>query len=131
MRSISYPQFRIVQSNTAEGLTEELNRALEELKEFDPDVTFEGLIARIAYRKEDESIPESLSEEYEAKGVNLCCEDCPYFERIKKKDGTDDLRKKIGKCPFAKNGISYKDSKACPTLFEMLNDGEVKLCLAD
>lgn len=92
MRSISYPQFRIVQSNTAEGLTEELNRALEELKEFDPDVTFEGLIARIAYRKEDESIPESLSEEYEAKGVKLCCEDCPYFERIKKKDGTDDLR---------------------------------------
>lgn len=40
-------------------------------------------------------------------------------------------RKKIGKCPFAKNGISYKDSKACPTLFEMLNDGGVKLCLAD
>lgn len=130
MKSISFPQYRIVQSNTAEGLTDELNRALEELKDYGPDVTFEGLIARISYTKYNEVVPESLSDEYEQKGVRLYCDDCPYFERIKKKDGTEDLRKKAGRCPFASRGVTYKDCKACDTLFEMINSGEVKLCSA-
>ena len=129
MKSKSYRQFRIVQCDTADELTIELNQILKDLAGCDPDVEFEGLTARVSFMVSEKPVPEDLAEEYEVKGVNLMCDDCPYFERMKKKDGTDDLRKKIGRCPFARSGITYKDSKACNTLFEMLNSGEVKLCL--
>ena len=128
MRSISYPQYRIVQSDTAKELTDELNAILKELKDYGPEVTFEGLTARVAYTLREDAIPESLADEYRVKGVNLYCEDCPYFERIKKRDGTPDLRKKIGLCPFASGGTTFKDCSACETLFKMINSGEVKLC---
>ena len=131
MKSISYPQFRIVQCDTAQELTEELNSILKELKDYGPEVTFEGLTAHISYMEHEDAIPENLVDEYKVKGVNLYCEDCPYFERITKKDGTVDHRKKIGLCPFASRGTTYKDCSACDTLFQMINSGEVGLCLKD
>lgn len=128
MKSISYPQFCIVEADSAQGLTEELNRILKDLKDKEPNVTFEGSrIARIAYMETDRNIPEELSDEYRLQGVKLTCDDCPYFERAKKRDGTEDLRKNFGTCPFY--GLEHKRSSACEKLFQMINSGEVKLCL--
>ena len=129
MTSISYPQFRIVEADTAQQLTEELNRIVKDLKDKNPTVTFDGyLIARITYTETVKDIPEALSDEYRLEGVNLTCEDCPYFERTKKRDGTDDMRKNFGTCPFY--GMEHKRGHACEKLFHMINSGEVKLCLA-
>ena len=130
MKSISYPQFRIVEADTAIELTEQLNRIVQDLKECKPEVTFDGLTARIAYQVTENDIPEDLSDEYQVQGVKLFCEDCPYFEPVKKRDGTSDLRKNFGTCPFSSNGIAHKKSHACEALFKMMNAGEVKLCLA-
>ena len=128
MKSISYPQFRIVESDTAQGLTEELNRIVKDLKDKNPQVTFDGsLTARIAYTETEHDIPEELSDEYRLQGVKLTCDDCPYFERAKKRDGSEDLRKNFGTCPFY--GLEHKRSSACEKLFQMINSGEVKLCL--
>jgi len=128
MTSISYPQFRIVEADSAQQLTEELNRILMDLKDKNPTVTFDGFrIARIAYTETVKDIPEALSDEYRLQGVKLTCEDCPYFERVKKRDGTDDLRKNFGTCPFY--GMEHKRGSACEKLFTMINSGEVKLCL--
>lgn len=130
MKSISYPQFRIVEADTAQELTETLNRIVMDLKECKPEVTFDGLTARIAYTVTERDIPEDLSDEYHAVGVRLLCEDCPYFKPLTKRDGTEDHRKSFGTCPFQNDGIAHRKMHACETLFKMLNAGEVKLCLA-
>ena len=128
MKSISYPQFRIVESDSAKDLTEELNRIVKDLKDKNPQVTFDGsLTARITYTVTENSIPEDLSDEYRIQGVKLYCNQCPLFERVLKRDGTPDYRKNFGTCPF--QGVVHKDECACEKLFEMMNSGAVKLCL--
>ena len=129
MISRSYQQFAIVAADSAQVLTDALNAKLYDLKDKNPTVTFEGLIARIQYT-ESEQVPESLAEEYEAQGVRLTCQDCPLFVPALKSDGTEDLRAKRGGCPYAEYKRTSKDSPACDEIFKMLNDGRVKLCLS-
>lgn len=130
MRCESYQQFAIVQGNSAQDLTEKLNAKLRELKTCFPKVEFDGLIARISY-VESVYIVEELSDEYELEGVRLTCQDCPYFEPILKRDGTKDKRVRWGDCPHAHYGRTARDSRVCSRLFEKLNSGEVRLCLAE
>lgn len=124
----SYQQFAIVTGDTAQQLTDRLNEKLIELSEKKPTVSFEGMIARISYTEEEDR-PESLADEYKAKGIQLSCQDCPFFGPIYKADGTIDKRIKYGDCQFAKYGRAFRDSMACETLFEKINSGEVRLCL--
>ena len=129
MKRVSYQQFAIVAGDTAQSLTEQLNEKLIQLKDKNPKVTFEGLIARISY-EESFDAPESLADEYEAQGVRLSCQDCPIFEPILKSDGSEDQRIKWGNCEYSNLGRTYRNSCACSRLFEMINNGEVTLCLA-
>lgn len=130
MRTESYQQYAIVSADSAQELTEQLNKTLKQLKCKYPKVTFEGLIARIQYT-ETVYIAEELSDEYELQGVKLTCQDCPLFEPIMKRDGTRDKRTKWGDCPHAHYGRTSRDSSVCSKLYEMINSGEVKLCLAE
>ena len=130
MISRSYQQFAIVAADSAQRLTEELNAELLRLKDKNPTVTFEGMIARIQYT-ESESVPESLAEEYEAQGVRLQCQDCPFFTPTLKADGSEDLRAKWGGCPFAEYKRTTRGALACDELFQRLNDGRVKLCVTE
>ena len=128
MRSRSYQQYAIVAADSAQTLTEQLNAKLIELRDKNPTVTFEGLTARIQY-VECEQIPESLAEEYETQGVRITCQDCPFFVPTYKADGTEDKRAKWGGCPFTEYKRTSKESRACDKLFQMMNDGRVKLCV--
>ena len=132
MRRESYQQFAIVAADSAQSLTEQLNAKLRELSSKRPQVTFEGLIARISYT-EDATFFEELSDEYEEVGIKLTCQRCPMFEPVLKADGTIDKRAKWGGCEYSPLGYGQttKQSKACSRLFEMINSGEVKLCLAE
>jgi len=130
MISKSYQQYAIVAADSAQTLTEMLNAKLVELADKNPTVTFEGMIARIKY-EERKNIPECLAEEYEAQGVRLTCEDCPMFVPTHKADGTIDQRAKWGGCPYNEHKRTSKCSRACDKLFEMLNSGEVQICLRD
>lgn len=125
----SYQQYAIVTSDSASALTDQLNAKMRELRDKRPTVTFEGMIARIQYT-ETEREPETLAEEYEARGVNLTCEDCPYFCPVTKADGSLDMRAKWGGCHLSENGHTDKRSMACDKLFEALERGEVKLCVS-
>ena len=129
MRRTSFQQFEIVRADSPTRLTEELNEKLYELRGKHPSVQFEGMIARISY-EETEEIFENLEDEYHAKGVSLTCAACPYFEPVKKADGTVDQRAKRGACPFAHYGMTSSDRPACDEMFRMLNEGRIKLCLA-
>ena len=129
MRQESYQQFAIVTADTAQQLSEQLNEKLYELRAKRPQVTFEGLIARISY-SESVSIPEDLVDQYELAGVRLRCGACPFFQPRLNMDGSEDKRAKWGACPCASYGQTSRTSMVCNRLFEMLNSGEVKLCLA-
>lgn len=129
MRSESYKQYAIVAADSAQILTEELNAKLKELKYKHPEVTFEGLIARISYT-ENFDIPETLGDEYELQGAKFCCEMCPYYEPILKADGTRDERVKYGDCQYSEYGRTFRDSRPCEMLWQSIKSGEVKLCLA-
>lgn len=132
MRRELFQQYAIVAADSAQSLTEQLNAKLRELQNKSPQVTFEGLIARISYMENVYSM-EELADEYEAVGIKLSCQDCPLFQPVRKMDGTIDKRAKWGGCEYAPLGFGQttKCSKACNRLYEMINSGEVKLCLAE
>lgn len=132
MRRECFQQYAIVAADSAQSLTEQLNSKLRELQDKRPQVTFEGLIARISYT-ENVYLMEELADEYEAVGIKLSCQDCPMFEPVRKMDGTIDKRAKWGGCEYSPLGYGQttKQSKACNRLYEMINSGEVKLCLAE
>lgn len=125
----SYLQYVIVQGDTAQQLTESLNQELYRLRYLHPEVTFEGLTARISYQANFVR-PLSLADEYEEVGVRFTCQDCPYFRPILKADGTEDKRVKWGDCEHAELGRTWRDCRACDHLFKALRSGEVRLCLA-
>ena len=128
MKSVSYQQYAIVATDSAHTLTEQLNAKLYELRDKRPTVTFEGFVARILY-EETETYPETLAEEYAVQGVRLTCEDCPYFVPAVNRNGTEDRRAKWGGCPISETGKTRKCSAACDELFQMINNGEVRLCI--
>lgn len=132
MRRECFQQYAIVAADSAQSLTEQLNSKLRELQDKRPQVTFEGLIARISYT-ENVYLMEELADEYEAVGIKLSCQDCPLFQPVLKMDGTIDKRAKWGGCEYSPLGYGQttKQSKACNRLYEMINSGEVKLCLAE
>lgn len=128
MKRVSYQQFAIVQADSAQQLTEQLNQKLYELREENPTVTFEGLIARISYYVTEEVEKKSSLETTQFK---FKCKDCPMFEPVRKKDGTADRRTTFGFCRFAEEGQTFTTSRACERLYEMIKDREVKLCLRE
>lgn len=130
MRTEIYQQFAIVASDSAQQLADQLNAKLYELRDKNPVVTFEGLIARISY-DETTRIKDCIQDDYYERGVRLSCQDCPLFSPVLKRDGTEDKRIKWGDCPHKEFGRTYRDSSACDKLFQMINSGEVRLCLAD
>lgn len=132
MRRECFQQYAIVAADSAQSLTEQLNSKLRELQDKNPQVTFEGLIARISYT-ENVYLMEELADEYEAVGIKLSCQDCPMFQPVRKMDGTIDKRAKWGGCEYSPLGYGQttKQSKACNRLYEMINSGEVKLCLSE
>ena len=100
MRRECFQQYAIVAADSAQSLTEQLNSKLRELQDKRPQVTFEGLIARISYT-ENIYLMEELADEYEDVGIKLSCQDCPMFQQVRKMDGTIDKRAKWGGCEYS------------------------------
>ena len=130
MRRDSFQQFAIVAADSAQLLTEQLNAKMYELRRKSPVVQFDGLTARISW-VETADFAEDITDEYKAVGIRLTCQDCPVFTPILKADGTVDKRIKYGDCPYATYGRTDKTSQACEKLYEMINNKEVRLCLAE
>lgn len=132
MKNERFQQFAIVSADSAQLLTEQLNEKLRELKDKNPTVTFEGMIARISYT-ENVTVPEGLDDEYEQAGIRLTCSRCPLFQPTRKSDGTIDKRAKWGGCEYSPLGFGQtsKTTRACNRLYEMINNEEVTLCLAE
>lgn len=132
MKSLVFSQYATVKANTAALFTTKLNEEIYKLKDKEPNVTFskaDPLVAYIEYT-ETEQRPETLDEFAALQGIKFVCEQCPCFEPILKADETIDERRKYGDCNFEGNefGRTLKTAPACPHLFELIQEGSVKLC---
>ena len=135
MKRSSYEQFAIVYADSASLFQQQLNEAVRFLREKHPVVKFSDTIPFYAQIKyvEDVKIPESVSDEYELMGVGFVCSQCPYFKPIKKANGNEDGRCKVGDCFYEGNefGRARRETPACEHLYELVREGSVKLCFTE
>lgn len=132
MKSLVFSQYAIVKANTAALFTTKLNEEVYKLKDKEPNVTFskaDPLVAYIEYTESEEK-PETVQEVAALEGIRFVCEQCPHFKPILKADETVDERCKYGDCDYDGNefGRTLKTSNACPHLFDLIQEGGVKLC---
>ena len=132
MKRSSYDQYAIVRSDSAPLFEKLLNEKIYELRDNYPEVKFSDsipLYAQIKYRKETIA-PETISDEFELVGACFVCGQCPHFVPATNRDGSLDLRCKVGDCTHPDNelGRANKTSPACDHLYELIQKREVKLC---
>lgn len=130
MQVSSVTQFAVVRGTTAEEFSESLNEKMRELKNNRPEVEFDGLTAYIKY-SEKVSRPECLADEYEILGISFHCCQCPAFIPRYKADGEPDHRCRKGGCPHTSFKRTRSDARACDLLYEMIRNGEVRLCFTE
>lgn len=133
MKNSVYEQFATVQEDSATLFDAKLNEKIRELKGFNPKVKFSDSIpfyAHIAYVVNDVT-PETLSEASEIEGVRFICAQCPFFRAALTADGEEDRRCKWGDCDHAEMGRTLKTSPACERLYELIREGDVKVCFRD
>lgn len=133
MKNSVFEQFATVHEDSASLFDAKLNEKVRELHAFNPKVKFSEQIpfyAHISYTV-TERIPETTAEASELSGVHFVCAQCPYFSPELKEDGEPDKRCKWGNCPHAEFKRTYKTSPACDKLYDLIKEGDVKLCFMD
>ena len=133
MKSSSYDQFAIVSADSASLFNQELNKEIYRLRDNHPTVHFSESIpfyAQIKYRV-DETEPETIAEASAVEGVSFVCLQCPYFQPATRQDGEIDRRVKWGECEHSELGRTLKTQPACEKLYELIKEGDVKLCFMD
>lgn len=134
MKRSSYEQFAIVAADSASLFTERLNAEIHRLRDNNPVVEFSEstspFYARIKYVVNSET-PETIAEASAVEGVSFVCLQCPYFKPATKADGEVDKRVKWGDCEHTELGRTIKTAPACERLYELIKEGDVKLCFMD
>ena len=134
MKRSSFEQFAIVSSDSASLFTEQLNAEIMRLKDNNPVVQFSEstspFYARIKYVIDTEA-PETIAEASAVEGVSFVCLQCPYFQPALREDGEIDKRVKWGGCEHTELGRTLKTAPACEKLYELIKEGDVKLCFMD
>lgn len=133
MRNSVYEQFATVHEDSASLFDARLNEKVRELRAFKPKVVYSDHIpfyAHVTYCV-NEQTPETVAEASEVNGVSFVCAQCPYFRPALTQDGEVDKRCKWGDCEHAEFGRTYKTTAACDKLYELIREGDVKLCFRD
>ena len=129
----SCSQFAIIRDRSASTFETKLNDRLRDLIDNDTTVTFgeigDDMIARISYTEKVEIQREELPPS--ETGIKFHCADCPNFSPVLNRLGEVDGRIKYGNCPHAAMGRTFKKTEACDVLYNMIINGEVRLCLND
>ena len=125
----SCSQFAIIRERSASTFEDKLNNRLAELVDDDTEVTFSDvdgdMVARIQYKKKVQY--ERREEPMSETGIRFTCADCPFLNAKGEVNG----RIKYGNCPYSEYGRTYKTTPACDVLYNMINNGEVRLCLSE
>lgn len=129
----SVKQFAIVTGDSAHDFSDALNKKLLELEGKDITIDFyeNFLGARIYWTEQIGEEPENIQEEYELVGAGFKCRQCPMFLETLKADGTHDARAKYGRCIDRNYAKVAADKCACEQLYQMIQEGDIVLCLAE
>ena len=133
MKHSVYQQFATIQEDSASLFDARLNEKVLELRDKNPKVTFSEHIpfyAHITYTV-DKDAPETIAEASAVEGVSFVCFQCPYFKPALREDGEVDKRVKWGGCEHTELGRTLKTQPACERLYELIKEGDVKLCFMD
>ena len=133
MRNSAYEQFATIHEESGTLFDIRLNEKVRELKAYNPKVKFSDSVpfyAHISYVV-NETIPETVAEASEIEGVRFVCAQCPYFEPARTQDGEIDHRHNYGDCPHAEIGRVKKTEPACDRLYQLIKEGDVRLCFND
>jgi hypothetical protein len=133
MKHSVYQQFATIQEDTASLFDARLNEKVHELRDRNPKVAFSEHIpfyAHITYTV-NEDAPETIAEASAVEGVSFVCCQCPYFRPALREDGEVDKRVKWGGCEHTELGRTLKTAPACERLYQLIKEGDVKLCFMD
>lgn len=133
MKHSVYQQFATIQEDSASLFDAKLNAKVLALRDHNPKVTYSEHIpfyAHITYTVNEET-PETIAEASAVEGVTFVCFQCPYFKAALREDGEVDKRVKWGGCDHTELGRTFKTSPACERLYELIKEGDVKICFMD
>lgn len=122
MKFMTLKQAKVIQSATAGGFEDELNAALREVAEKGAKYELQfnnnaGMCAYIVY-EERIQVAETLADEYELRGEEYRCSECPLFRP------SPDKRVKYTTCG---HGVRRCDANqwACEWFYEQLEKGGI------
>lgn len=118
MKYYEKKNYKIVYADSADEFEKDLNAAVNDLADYNPQVTIvgdrqKGFLAYLMY-EEDHKVPENAADELEVRGVCCTCSDCPHLKR------TTDNTKVTFPCEFAHYGTARMDSPACDHFYRDL-----------
>lgn len=116
-------QLKVIATRSAEEFEEQVNKAMYDLSEFEPELILRdspGFEAVIIYEKRFEVI-ETTADEFEAAGSVYYCRHCPFCE--KPMDG----RRTWAHCPYAPGNMTNIKNKACEYFYNELKAGRIEV----
>lgn len=120
MEKIKVPKFRTIEEGTAQAFDQALNAALEELAEYEPEITFvEKFCARLKYFPKNKVITESVRAEFALQGISYHCRNCPYLKIAQ------DRRVKYGSCKYSPTCRRNKNEEACELFYKWVSQNAV------
>lgn len=120
MKRVKVPRYRTIEAETASAFDEALNKAIDELAEYEPKIAFvEKFCARLEYYPEEKKIIETVRDEFHQEGVYYHCRNCPHLEV------PQDRRVKWCKCKYSSTGRTHKDTEACELFYKWVQQNAV------
>lgn len=122
MKFMTLKQAKVIQSATAGGFEDELNVALREVAEKGAKYELQfnnnaGMCAYIVY-EEHIRVPETIADEYELRGEEYRCSECPLYKP------STDKRIKYTTCGHGVRRCAANDF-ACEWFYEQLEKGGI------
>jgi len=117
-------QIKVINTDDPAGFQEQVNRAMQELHDKDPELTIkvEGgeFTAVIQYLDRVQEEPQTVKEEYHRDGIRFVCSQCPYVEI------PFDGRVRWCHCRYAIGNMTHKDHECCERFYQELAQGMIK-----
>ena len=114
---------RTIQTRDPLEFDNTIEKILEEVKDFNPETErfFDASVGHCAYIKwtEEHRIPENAADRFKLRGIEYRCAECPYFAI------SQDKRIKYSECK--KGQSTWAENRACPRLYELIEEGKVEM----
>lgn len=124
MLSYTVPQFVPIDEDNAADFAAEINKAVVNLAQYNPEIIIDNKQPFTAYVKymQNINIADSVKDEYHADGLYFTCAQCPLHEI------ETDGRKKTVPCKYADLAYTRLNNEACEVFYRrlMLRDIEPK-----